>query len=254
MLSHHERRSLARCASLSRLARAVPGTFALAVAFLAVAAAGRQVAAPNDGAGRTPVVRIHITIGGGEVDGTCVVIDRDDNGSEAVLQLLTSAGLFKTPDDTREPATQTVGVLLFGGRALDVHRRDVSVSSREHADVALIRITTPPTAVEPQRASYDRPGIGTSFVIAGFDEHGDPRTLVEHVRFESTLLAVGDRDASPLKGCLGAPAISVAGVFGVVRECEPGRAPIISLLMEANTFIARELLPAPKSTPRPARP
>ena len=39
----------------------------------------------------------------------------------------------------------------------------------------------------------------------------------------------------------GAPAISEDGIYGVVSECEANRAPVITLLAVAHSFIARQV-------------
>ena len=66
-------------------------------------------------------------------------------------------------------------------------------------------------------------------------------TVEEHIRFESTRQVFGSRDASGLLGCVGAPAMSADGVFGVVRECEVKCCPVISLLSVARRFIERHV-------------
>jgi len=59
---------------------------------------------------------------------------------------------------------------------------------------------------------------------------------------------VGDRDASGLAGCVGAPAVSDEGIYGVVGECDPNRAPVITLLSAAYSLITRQV---PGLTGRP---
>jgi hypothetical protein len=224
-----------------------PKTVFLTLALLLGIGGVPHQAPPAGGPDATTVFRVHVTTDDGDADGTSVLIHRDNNGREDVLYFLTSSRLFKTPDNEREAAIHAVRVLLPDGRALDVDRRDLFVAGGALADVALLRVTTMPASLPTRPVSYDAPPIDTVFLIAGFDEHGEARTIAERVRFESTLLLVGDRDVSSLNGCVGAPAISQTGVFGVVRECQHGRAPIISLLPEARAFIERTL-PRPTTT------
>jgi hypothetical protein len=59
-------------------------------------------------------------------------------------------------------------------------------------------------------------------------------------------MAVSDRDVSGLAGCIGAPAMTAAGVFGIVSQCEKERCAIVLLLSMARSFIKRTV-PQPAS-------
>jgi hypothetical protein len=62
---------------------------------------------------------------------------------------------------------------------------------------------------------------------------------------------VGDRPAVLLAGCVGAPAIAPGGVFGIVRECDGERPPIVSLLSTARPALDR-YMPRPTTGALPA--
>lgn len=107
---------------------------------------------------------------------------------------------------------------------------------------------SPAGSFTPIPLAWAPPAIASAFEIAGYDGAGNPATITAHVRFASTRLLVGDRDISGLAGCIGAPAIGLDGLYGIVSECEPNRAPVITRLSMAYSFLARNL---PGLQPRP---
>jgi hypothetical protein len=185
-------------------------------------------------------LRLTVVTHAGQVAGTCVLIHREDRGTAVVLFFATSAHLFRDPDGGPPPRTQTVHVLLGGQHRLDVERDDVFISPGV-IDVAVLRATAVAGTLVPQPLTYEAPSPGEVFVIAGYRQDGVHAALTERVRFRSTLLAVGDRDASALVGCVGAPALFRNSAFGVVSECKAGRVPVIALFSVARSFIERHL-------------
>jgi hypothetical protein len=183
----------------------------------------------------------------GEEHGTAVVIHRDDRGSNTVLHFLTSSCLFRTPQGEQRPPARTIELLLDEGQQpLEVKRGDVFMPSGSCIDIAVFRVTAPATiALVPQRIIYDPPPAGAAFLASGYDLAGRPTRVAAHIRFRSTLLAIGDRDLSSLRGCVGAAAVLQGGegVFGVVSECDPNRAPVIALLSVARRFIEQYVPP-----------
>jgi hypothetical protein len=176
----------------------------------------------------------------GKTDGTCVLIHREDRGTQSVLYFLTSSRLLREADDERLLRQPNIRLQLDSGRTLDVRRDGIFIPAGV-IDVAVLRTATASTGTVPRPLNYEPPSIGELFHISGYDREGAPVEIVEHVRFRSTLFAVGDHDTSALMGCLGAPAISQRGVFGVVTECDAGRAPVIALISVARSFIDRHL-------------
>jgi len=195
------------------------------------------------------VVRVHVITDGRSVDGTCALIRREDGERQTVLHFLTSAKLFRDRD--AEPSrVHTVQLIFDDGQALEVKREEVILPMGTLVDVALLRATVESTALLSRPVLYDAPLLGEVFMIAGHDRNGERATVIEHVRFLSTLLATGDRDASSLAACVGAPAIGADSIFGVVTECAAGRAPTIALLSTARTFIERHVPPSPSIVTR----
>jgi hypothetical protein len=194
----------------------------------------------GDDATTASIVAVRIARDTGQVRGTAVLIHREGGGNGVVLHFLTSSRLFETPDGWKDTGSRAVHVRLDDGRVLDVNSKDVLVAG-SFVDVAILRVTTAHAAMVPRPVIYEPPTLGTGFVISGRDQNDAQANVLQHVRFESTLLAVGDRDASGLAGCVGAPAMSQDGVFGVVSECERGRPPVIALLPMARPFINRYL-------------
>jgi hypothetical protein len=193
------------------------------------------------------VFALRIVQDAGEVRGTCILIHREDRGNDVVLYFLTSSRLFEGPAGDRWPPERAIHLLLDEERTLAVKREDVFVAGGSFLDITVLRVLTPNTTLLPTPVVYDPPQAGSVFIVSGFDETGAPVTVEEHIRFESTRQVFGSRDASGLLGCVGAPAISADGVFGVVRECEVKCCPVISLLSVARRFIERHV-------PRPGTP
>jgi hypothetical protein len=184
---------------------------------------------------------------GSEERGTAVLIHRDDRGSDAVLHFLTSSCLFKTAQGDQRPSARTIELLLDDGqRPVEITRGDVFMPGGGCLDIAIFCVTAPATIrLVPQRVIYDPPPAGAAFLVAGYDPAGRLTSVAAHIRFRSTLLAMGDRDVSTLHGCAGAAALLPGGegVFGVVSECDPHRSVVISLLSLARSFIERHITP-----------
>jgi hypothetical protein len=206
-------------------------------------------AAAADGTTGRSVFVLRILRDAGEARGTCVLIHREDRGNDVALYFLTSSRLFKTPNGTRQPVERTIQLLLDEGRTLDVKQEDVFVAGgildvtvfRVLTAGATFRVLTANMTLLPRPVAFDPPRAGSAFLVSGYDQTAGLVMVEEHIRFESTRQVLGDRDASGLIGCVGAPAIAPEGVFGVVRECEPNRCPVISLLSIARRFIERHV-------------
>jgi hypothetical protein len=207
--------------------------------------ASSSAGAAVDSAPDSAVLRLQVVTDRGNVDGTGVLIHREDHGTDVVLYFVTSARLFKDPEGGLPLRTQVTRVRLDGHHTLDVPRDSIFVCPGV-IDVAVLRATSPMTALVPRPVIYEEPSPGEVFHITGYGPDLQPATIAERVRFRSTIFAVGDRDASALLGCVGAPAISRSGAFGVVSECAPGRTPKITLFSVARPFIERH---APISRP-----
>jgi hypothetical protein len=88
---------------------------------------------------------------------------------------------------------------------------------------------------------FEPPSPGQVFVVSGFSTHGTGLAVPQRVHFAATSLIVGDRDASHLAGCSGAPATVEGGAFGIVSDCQQGRGPSIVPLSVVQHFILRNL-------------
>ena len=214
--------------------RPIPRVLLLCTLLTASASAGAALDPVTDGA----VLRVQVFTEKGNVDGTGVLVHREDRATGVVLYFVTSARLFKDREGGLPPRTQVARILLDGSHRLDVARDDIFVCPGV-LDLAVLRATAPKTTLVPRPLVYEEPSPGEVFQIAGYRPDLTHISVTERVRFRSTLLVVGDRDASALVGCVGAPAISPRGAFGVVSECPPGRTPTIALFSTARSFIER---------------
>ena len=195
-------------------------------------------------ADRTPVdravVQVRVTRDANETRGSAVVVHREDNTDAVVLYFLTSSRLFRNPDG--EPVSPVSSVrLLDGERSFNVSPDDVWIPGGNIAGVAILRVATERSNLVARPIVYNAPSPTDVFLVSGFDQAGANTSVAEHLRFESTLFAVGDRDVSGLLGCVGAPAMSQEGVFGIVSECQTNRSPVISLLSMSRSFIDKHI-------------
>jgi len=203
-------------------------------------APGRVAAAgtPADALAARPLHLVHES---GTVDGTCALVYAESRVQDVVLYFITSARLFKTPDGETLPSARAMRVTLEGGSEVTVRRQDVFLPMGNLVDLAVLRAEAPADTYLPRIMTFDPPPAGSDFSIAGYDRSGALATIAEHVRFTSTRIVVGDRAAAGLVGCVGAPAISEDGIFGVVSECDADRAPVITLLAVAYPLIDRHV-------------
>jgi hypothetical protein len=215
---------------------AIIGTVLLAVLSFPSAALAQHALA-DAGAAR-PLRIVH---DGGTVDGTCVLVYADSRVQDVMLYFITSARLFKTPQGEPLPPARAIRIIVDDGIEVEVRREDVFLPIGNLVDVAVIRAEAPFATFTPGMMTFDAPAPGSDFLIAGFSRGGAPTTLAGRARFVSSRFVVGDRDASGLAGCVGAPAVSDEGIYGVVGECDPNRAPVITLLSTAYSLITRHV-------------
>ena len=196
------------------------------------------------------VLRIRVLTDGADVEGHGVAVARQDRPSDTVLHLLTAARLFRAAG-TGEPLSWR-GVRVDVGAAvpIDVGPRDVVVSGSRLADVAIVRVAVPTSSATAAALIWTMPEPGESIRIEGFDASGGTMALDARARFVSTRLVRTDRDASVLRGCLGAPAFVGAGVVGIVAECTRGFGAVVSTFWMDRWFIERTLPRPPAVTTR----
>ncbi len=210
-------------------------TYPIALFAASLLASSASPVLASDGAFGNAIVPIRVSTESGPMQGTAVIVHREDQPGFVSLDLLTSATLFESPLGDCE--IRPVSVQLSDGRWWFVSPNDIRVPHSPMVDIAILRIRAPSIDVAPEPIDFAPPAIGSVFIVAAIDPQSGVKTVAEHVRFESTLFVVGDRDLSSLAGCVGAPAISPQGVVGIVRACDAGRAPTISLLAIARPFI-----------------
>ena len=171
---------------------------------------------------------------------SCTLIARDDQPGVVNLYFITAARLFVAPADDRAQPVSSV-VIDAPRRHLVVGPDDVTLPTGTLLDLALLRVTVATSDLVPLTLAFTPPVPGQPFTISGVATNGATVDIVEHVRFTSTLFAVGDRDASRLVGCIGSAAVGPAGTFGIVTSCEPLKAPIVTLIGAARGFLERHV-------------
>jgi hypothetical protein len=226
----------------SLMVSAMHSSIALPLLCLAVLVSGATVRgtgrAPDDGRAARPlrVVYEHRVF-----DATCALIHTEPSDDGLALYFVTSARLFKTAEGEPFRPASAVQITLEDGTEIAVRREDVSLPIGNLVDIAVLRAEVPLAAVAAGSITFDPPAPASAFVIAGFDADGAPATIAAHVRFASTRLIVGNRDASPIAGCVGAPALGDDGIFGVVSECDANRAVVITPLSVAYAFVVKHV-------------
>jgi hypothetical protein len=208
----------------------------LSIALLAVAPVSILAATPEHA-----VLRVHIETRGGMLEGTCVLVHQESRGNDTVLYFLTSARLLKSTNVDLRAGTRRIRILRDDGAPIEVATDGVIVPYGDMVDIAILRVVAPIGTLAPLPMIFEPPVSGSVFAISGFGMDGVRATIPERVRSQATLRLLGDRDASKLAGCAGAPAIVAGGVFGLVTECEPDRTPAIVPLSVARSFIVRNM-------------
>jgi hypothetical protein len=185
--------------------------------------------------------RLEVVYESGTFEGTCALIYAEPSEDAATLYFVTSSRLFKTPHGQAFLPPRTVRVILANGDVIPVPRGGIVLPMGTLVDVAILRVTAPTAPLAPTSLNLDTPSAGEPFEVAGYDREGLPASVPQHVRFRSTRLVVGDRDASGLAGCVGAPALNADGIYGIVSECDANRPPVVTLLSMACALLARTI-------------
>jgi len=205
----------------------------LAMVALAIA----SPSTPAVASGPQAVQPLTITRTSGTTTATCTLIHRDDQPERVVLYFITAGSLFRTAEGERLPIAASV-VVGRGSQPIPISAQDILLPIGNLVDVALLRATVPHADLQPEPLTWEPPAASDTFVVSGIDRIGTTAEIRQRVRFASTMLVVGDRDASALDGCVGAPGSTTAGVFGVVTSCGAGRTPLVTLLRQAKPFIS----------------
>lgn len=207
----------------------------MAAALLTVASAPVRAATSEQA-----VLRLEVVTGTSTIKGTCVLVQRENRGTDAVLYFLASSRLFTGANAAPSVAPQRVRILRDDSTAIEVAATDIILPTDNETDVAVIRVRAAPGTLAPLSLVFELPQPSRVFIVAGFGADGSRVSVPERVRYDSptALVIKGDRDAGRLIGCAGAPAIVEAGVFGLVSTCPPGAAPSLTLLSAARRFIS----------------
>ena len=182
-------------------------------------------------------LRLQLVRAGHVSTATCWLLHRQDDGGRIVLHFVTAGHLFKAPSGERLAAPDSIRVRMPDGREIEVASRGITLPASTVVDLALIRATVTATSLVPLRVGFAPPLPGGEFEIAGLDEWDNPVDVAQRVRIKTSGLLLGDREATKLSGCEGAPAIAAQAVFGIVVSCERGQVVVVSLLQLAESFM-----------------
>ena len=184
----------------------------------------RRIADANDAA----VVQLKLEIEHKETLASAVLVYREDGPREAVLYFLTSESLLRN-----QSATPLISIPDSEGENGD---------GTTVADIAVLRILTANSSLAPARVTLDSPRLGELFFIVSHDAAGARVIVQQHVGVMSERFVVGDIELQT-PTCVGAPAFSDIGVFGIVTQCGPNRPTIVTLL-SASRDLLRRLIPS----------
>ena len=213
----------------------------LLVALLAAAGLFPSRAEAADNPLYASALRLRVVQDTGTISATCVLVHRDNRADGVVLYFVTAAHLFKLPTGETLPRARAIDVVIDGAHAIAIDPDDLMLPSGDIVDIAVLRAVVTHTTLVPLPLRFEQPAPESVFLIAGRDRDGVPVTLAERVRRRASAVVVGDRDASALAGCEGAPAVAEQGVFGIVSECEAGRLPVVTLFSIARNWISQHV-------------
>jgi hypothetical protein len=157
------------------------------------------------------------------------------------LYFITTAHLFRDDDGMGLPRAQRITVEGRPAVTLEVNPQDIEVPRGTLSDIALLRVVVADSKLVPRQVTFTAPDAGALFFVGGRDDQGRPVALLQHVAHRSTVRILGDRDVTEIAACAGAPAVSEAGIFGVVAHCQPGRGPEIALFEVARSWLTRRV-------------
>jgi hypothetical protein len=187
------------------------------------------------------LARIEIATSHGTEKSTSFLVHQQRAGDGAILYYLTSARPFRDSAADLRAGIRRIRLIRPGEVPIEIAPADVTLPMGNMLDVAVIRVVGSQANVAPMPMVFDPPSPGQVFVISGFSTQETGLAVPQRVHFAATSLIVGDRDASILAGCGGAPATVEGGVFGLVTDCQQGRGPSIVPLSIVQRFILRNL-------------
>lgn len=211
------------------------------VAWFVLAGVLPSISQLPDGRLDDATLRLRIVQDGHVDNATCVLIHRENRGDDVVLYFVTAAHLFKRTTGEAPPRVTAINVVVDGRHAITIDPDDLVLPVGSLVDIAIFRAVVTHTTLVPQAILFEPPVSGSVFLIAGRDDAGALVTTTERVRRRATAVVAGDRDASALTGCEGAPAVGEGGMFGIVILCEPGRLPVVTLFSIAHDWISRHV-------------
>jgi hypothetical protein len=187
------------------------------------------------------VVQLRIEVDQREVVASSVLVRREDGPHGAVLYFLTSEYLLQPASD----APPLSDLEPEGGISGDDPRLGLAVLR--------IRIGTSPLI--PADVTFDPPKPGESFLIVTHTAAGDRVIVPQEIDTMDARAATGTTSVPWPPSCIGSPAFTDKGVFGIVSVCEPGMPPRITLVASARALL-RRLIPGFDSrgdgAPRPS--
>ena len=192
-------------------------------------------------ASESTLARIEIATSRETMKSTSFLVHQQGDGDASVLYFLTSARPFKDSAADLRGGTRRIRLIRPGELPIEIAPADVTLPIGNMLDVAIIRVVGSQAKVAPMPMVFDPPSPGQVFVISGFSTQETGLAVPQRVHLAATSLIVGDRDASHLAGCSGAPATVEVGAFGIVTDCQQGRGPSIVPLSVVQRFILGNL-------------
>ena len=170
------------------------------------------------------VVQLQLTVENKKTVTSAVLVDREDSPQGVVLYFLTSDSLVRDRSVTPSPS-------------ISDYEGEMEVQASAPS-IAVLRILTESSSLVPARVTFESPDPGAPFFIVSHDAAGAQVIIPQHIGMMSGGFAAGDVDMR-VAACVGAPAFSEKGVFGIVSECETNRPPLITLLSAEKGLVLR---------------
>lgn len=158
---------------------------------------------------------------------SAVLVHREDGAGGVVLFFLTSETVLHPTSIALRSEPEEEGT----------SRPDDST-----LNIAVIRVLIEKSALVPAAVALDPPREGAPFFIVTFDASGSPIVVAQRTQKVSARTTTGDLELPVAVGCVGAPAFTEQGVFGIVSDCRTGQPPTITRLSAARALL-RRLIP-----------
>ena len=194
-----------------------------------------------------PTVAVR-TVDDNSLLGAAVLVAIDSSGQEPMFIFVTARGVIGAAD---QRSARHVRLEAPSGVSMDVASSQIISPTDDTTGLTFIQMPWPECELRPPSIDLTGPNTRGVFMLVGIGADGSVRQIAERVQSRTPDVLTGEHPITDLPAPLGTPALSVTGLFGIVTEAQPDRAPVVALLSSANRLLSRHV---PSSVGAPTAP